>query len=45
MKEDSHKTYEEMNQLREKNKDLEAKVNEMETYLKKHGLKWVGNKI
>lgn len=34
-----------MNQLREKNKDLEAKVNEMETYLKKHGLKWVGNKI
>ena len=45
MKDDSHKAYEEMNQLKERNKDLQEKVNEMENYLKKHGLKWIGNKI
>lgn len=45
MKEDSGKTYEEMQGIKKKNEELEKKVTEMEAYLKQYGLKWVGNKV
>lgn len=37
--------YEKMKQMQAENEDLKKKVEEMEGYLKKYGLKWVGNKL
>ena len=34
-----------MKTLQAENTELKKKVEEMEDYLKKYGLKWVGNKI
>ena len=34
-----------MKTLQAENTELKKKVEEMENYLKKYGLKWVGNKI
>lgn len=34
-----------MKALEAENNELKKKVEEMENYLKKYGLKWVGNKI
>ena len=45
MKEDSGKAYQDMEELKKKNEELTQKVQEMETYLKQYGLKWVGNKV
>lgn len=34
-----------MKSIESENDELKKKVEEMEAYLKKYGLKWVGNKI
>jgi hypothetical protein len=34
-----------MKAIQLENEDLQKKVTQMEEYLKKYGLKWVGNKI
>ncbi len=44
-REDSGKAYERMREVEEENKGLREKVQHMEEYLKKYGLRWVGNKI
>jgi hypothetical protein len=34
-----------MKTMQAENEELKRKVEEMEAYLKKYGLKWVGNKL
>ena len=45
LREDSPKELEKMNSLQAENAELKGRVKEMEEYLKKYGLKWVGNKV
>ena len=44
-REDSSKTLEKMQEIDKENSQLREKVQKMEDYLKKYGLKWVGDKI
>lgn len=43
MREDSEGAYKKYEELEKKNEALQDKVNKMEEYLKKYGMKWVGN--
>ena len=45
MKEDSSQEYEKMKTLKNENEEMKKKIEQMEVYLKKYGLKWVGNKL
>lgn len=44
MREDAGREYERMKKLQEENEGLKQRVAEMEEYLKKYGMKWVGGK-
>lgn len=43
MRENSDQKYQEFKELKQKNQELEKKNQHMEEYLKKYGMKWVGN--
>lgn len=44
-REDAPKEYEKMKKLEGENDELKKQVAEMEAYLKKHGLRWIGGKL